>query len=448
VAGLAGAPFLLALKDEVSRNMIGMKIHIQGGTLIDPAAGTEQQADVFIAAGKIAAIGAAPADFHAAKTIDAKGLVVAPGFVDLSARLREPGYEHKATLKSEMAAALAGGVTSLVCPPDTDPVLDEPGLVEMLKFRARSLNQAHVYPLGALTVGLKGQTITEMVELTESGCIGFSQADVPVVDTQVLLRALQYANTYGYTVWLRPLDAYLAKGGVAASGALASRLGLSGVPVSAETIALHTIFELVRVTGARVHLSHRSSAAGIELMRAAKAEGLPVTCDVAVNHVHLIDVDIGYFDAQFRLDPPLRQQRDRDAIRAGLADGTIDAICSDHTPVDDDEKLLPFAEATPGATGLELLLSLTVKWASEAGVPLAKALSRITASPADVLKLPAGRLAAGATADLCVFDPHAHWRVEPRALKSQGHNTPFLGYELPSRVRATIVSGSVAFEQR
>ena len=424
-----------------------MKIHIQGGTLIDPVAGTEQQHDLFIAEGKIVAIGAAPANFQATKTIDAKGLSIAPGLVDLSARLREPGYEHKATLQSEMAAALAGGVTSLVCPPDTDPVLDEPGLVEMLRFRARNLNQAHVYPLGALTVGLKGTTITEMVELTESGCIGFSQADVPVVDTKVLLRALQYASTYGFAVWLRPQNAYLAKGGVAASGALASRLGLSGVPVSAETIALHTIFELVRVTGARVHLSHVSSAAGVALVRGAKAEGLPVTCDVTVNHVHLIDVDIGYFDAQYRLDPPLRSQRDREAIRAGLADGTIDAICSDHTPVDDDEKLLPFAEATPGATGLELFLSLTVKWASEANVPLAKALNRITASPADVLKLPAGRIAVGAVADLCVFDPHAHWRVEPRALKSQGHNTPFLGYELPARVRATIVAGRVAFEQ-
>ncbi|GJH02889.1 dihydroorotase [Paraburkholderia terrae] len=425
-----------------------MKIHIQGGTLIDPVAGTEQQQDVFIAAGKIVALGNAPADFNAARTIDAKGLYVAPGFVDLSARLREPGFEHKATLESEMAAALAGGVTSLVCPPDTDPVLDEPGLVEMLKFRARNLNRAHVYPLGALTVGLKGQVITEMVELTESGCIGFSQADTPVVDTQVLLRALQYANTYGYTVWLRPQDAYLAKGGVAASGPLASRLGLSGVPVSAETIALHTIFELVRVTGARVHLSHLSSAAGVELMRAAKAEGLPVSCDVTINHVHLIDIDIGYFDAQFRLDPPLRSQRDREAIRAGLLDGTIDAICSDHTPVDDDEKLLPFAEATPGATGLELLLSLTLKWADEEGVSLAKTLNRITAAPAGVLKLPAGRIEVGGTADLCVFDRDGHWRVEPRALKSQGHNTPFLGYELPARVRATVVSGQVAFEQR
>lgn len=424
-----------------------MKIHIEGGTVIDPAAGTEAGADVFIADGKIAAIGAAPVGFEADKTIDASGLCVAPGFVDLSARLREPGYEHKATLDSEMAAAVAGGVTTLACPPDTDPILDEPGLVEMLRFRARNLNRAHVHPLGALTVGLKGAVITEMVGLTEAGCIGFTQADVPIVDTQVLLRALQYASTYGYTVWLRPQDAYLAKGGVAASGAVASRLGLSGVAVAAETIALHTIFELVRGTGARVHLSHLSSAAGVALVREAKAEGLVVTCDVSANHIHLIDVDIGYFDSQFRLDPPLRGQRDREAIRAGLADGTIDAICSDHTPVDDDEKLLPFAEATPGATGLELLLSLTVKWADEARLSLAQALRRITAEPAKVLKLPVGRIEAGAAADICVFDRNAYWRVEPRALKSQGHNTPFLGYELPARVRATIVAGHVAYEQ-
>jgi dihydroorotase len=424
-----------------------MKIHIQGGTLIDPASGTEHQQDVFIAAGKIVALGAAPAGFQAERTLDARGLYVAPGLVDLCARLREPGYEHKATLESEMAAALAGGVTSLVCLPDTDPMLDEAGLIEMLNYRVGKLDRSRVYPLGALTVGLKGEVITEMVSLTEAGCIGFTQADRPIADTQALLRALQYASTYGYPVWLRPQDAYLSKGGVAASGALASRLGLSGVPVSAETIALFTLFELMRVTGARVHVMHLSSAAGVELVRAAKAEGLPLTCDVSANHLHLIDMDIGYFDAQFRLDPPLRQQRDREAIRAGLADGTIDAICSVHTPVDDDEKLLPFAEATPGATGLELLLSLTVKWAQEAGVPLARALARVTSAPAAVMQVSAGHLAVGEDADLCVFDANAHWRVEPRALKSQGHNTPFLGYELPAVVRATIVAGRIGFER-
>ena len=297
--------------------------------------------------------------------IDASGLVVAPGLVDLSARLREPGYEYKATLESEMQAAMQGGVTSLVCPPDTDPVLDEPGLVEMLKHRARGLNQAHVHPLGALTMGLKGKALTEMAELTEAGCIGFAQAEEPIEDTTVLLRALQYAKTFEYTVWLRPQDAHIGRGGIAHSGPLASRLGLAGVPVMSETIALHTIFELVRATGARVHLCRISSAAGIELIRAAKKEGLPVTCDVGVHHIHMTDADIGFFDSNARVTPPFRSQRDRDAIRAGLYDGAIDAICSDHTPVDDDEKLLPFGEASPGATGLELLLSLTLKWADD-----------------------------------------------------------------------------------
>jgi dihydroorotase len=339
-----------------------------------------------------------------------------------------------------------------VCPPDTDPVLDEPGLVEMLKHRARGLNQANVHPLGALTVGLKGQALTEMAELTEAGCIGFSQAEVPVEDTTVLLRALQYAKTFGYTTWLRPQDAHIGRGGVAHAGPLASRLGLAGVPAMSETIALHTIFELMRATGARVHVCRISSAPGIELVRAAKKEGLALTCDVGVHHLHLTDADIGFFDSNARFTPPLRSQRDRDAIHAGLADGTIDAVCSDHTPVDDDEKLLPFAEASPGATGLELLLPLMLKWAlaqrgSGARSALSLALSRITADAARVAGLAAGQLAPGAAADVVLFDPELRWTVAPAALASQGKHTPFAGYELAGQVRATIVGGRVAFER-
>lgn len=428
-----------------------MKLHIKNGRLIDPANGIDAQKDLFIGAGKVVAVGTAPEGFQASKTIDATGMIVVPGLVDLSVRLREPGYEYKATLESEMQAAMQGGVTSLVCPPDTDPVLDEPGLVEMLKHRAKGLNQAHVYPLGALTVGLKGEALTEMAELTEAGCIGFSQAEEPVVDTNVLLRAMQYANTFGYTVWLRPQDPHLGRGGIAHSGPVASRLGLSGVPVAAETIALHTIFELMRATGARVHLCRMSSAAGIELVRAAKKEGLPVTCDVGAHHVHLTDFDIGFFDPNARLTPPLRAQRDRDAIRQGLVDGTIDVICSDHTPVDDDEKLLPFGEASPGATGLELLLPLMLRWVDEARdtAPelLAKAIAKVTSDAARVTGLASGRLSVGSMADVCIFDPAARWKVDAKALASQGKHTPFLGYELSGQVKATIVSGHVAFER-
>ncbi|OIJ40959.1 dihydroorotase [Massilia timonae] len=430
-----------------------MKLHIKNGRVIDPANGIDAAQDLFIADGRIAALGAAPAGFNADQTIDATGLVVAPGLVDLSARLREPGYEYKATLESELQAAMQGGVTTLVCPPDTDPVLDEPGLVEMLKHRARMLDQANVHPLGALTVGLKGQALTEMAELTEAGCIGFAQAEEPILDTTVLLRAMQYAKTFGYTVWLRPQDAHIGRGGVAHSGPLASRLGLSGVPVMSETIALHTIFELMRATGARVHLCRISSAAGLDLIRAAKQEGLDLSVDVGVHHLHMTDADIGFFDSNARLTPPLRSQRDRDAIRAAVLDGTVDAVCSDHTPVDDDEKLLPFGEASPGATGLELLLSLTLKWAEDQqhGVDgdkaLAVALSRITRDAARIAGLPAGTLGVGAAADVVLFDPNARWKVEDKTLASQGKHTPFLGYELAGQVKATIVRGRVAYQR-
>lgn len=433
-----------------------MKILIQNGRVMDPATGRDEVADVAVAAGRIIAIGNVAPDFHPNRTIDAEGCVVAPGLIDLSVRLREPGQEHAGMLESEMAAAVAGGVTSLVCPPDTDPVLDEPGLVDMLRFRAEKLHLARVFPLGALTRGLQGEVLTEMAELTESGCIGFGQAEVPVVNTQVLQRALQYAATFDYTVWLRPNDAWLGKG-VAASGPLATRLGLSGVSAAAETIALHTLFELMRGIrsggqGARVHLCRISSAAGLALVRQAKADGLAVTCDVSVHNLHLTDVDIGYYDSRLRLQPPVRQQRDRDALRAGLADGTIDALVSDHNPVDADAKVLPFAEAEPGATAVELLLGLACRWAEQDGTGLMKALGVLTQGPLQVLgarlgtlQASVGRLAVGGVADLCVFDPRALVRVDPAQLRSQGKHTPFEGHELPARVVATLVAGQVAY---
>ena len=421
-----------------------MNILIQGGRVIDPASGLDGVADVAIADGKILSIGNMPDTFTAEQTMDAKGCIVAPGLVDLSVRLG-------GSLASELSAAVAGGVTSVVCPPDTEPVLDVPGLVEMLRYRSERLQQSRVFPLGALTRQLQGEVLTEMAALTDAGCVGFGQADVPMANTQTLQRALQYASTFGYSVWLRPQELHLGKG-VAASGAMATRLGLAGVPVAAETIALHTIFELVRSTQARVHLCRISSAAGVELMRQAKAEGLPVTCDVSINSLHLTDLDIGFFDSRMRVTPVLRQQRDRDALRAGLADGTIDALVSDHSPVDEDAKALPFAESAPGATGLELLLSLTLKWAADSGVSLSDALATITHRPAAVMGSALGELAAqlgtltvGAVADVCVLDAAAHWTVEPDALRSQGKHTPFGGYELPGRVRATLVGGALAF---
>ena len=421
------------------------RIEINNGRLVDAANRLDQVQSLYIDGERIVAVGTPPSGWKADKVIDASGKLICPGLIDLCARLREPGSEHKATLESEMLAAVAGGVTSLVCPPDTDPVLDEPGLVEMLKRRAGAIDQARVYPLGALTAGLQGKKLTEMVELIEAGCVGFTNANAPIVDTVVTYRAMQYAATYGYTVWLRPEEAHLAQGGIAHDGEVASRLGLAGIPVSAETVAISTIITLMRDTGARVHLARISSRLGVELVRAAKAEGLPLTCDVGIHHLLLSDRDIGHFDSQYRFAPPLRSPGDRDALSRGVIDGTIDAICSDHTPVDDDAKHVPFGEAEPGATGLEMLLPLTLKWATDAGATIPVVLQKITACPAKLLGLDSGVIAVGAPADLCIFDPAAFWAVTPQTLRSQGKNTPYLRREMQARVAMTLVGGRVVY---
>lgn len=423
-----------------------MKILIKNGRVVDPAGGLDAVLDIYVAAGRIVGLGAAPADFHANAEINAAGLVVAPGLVDLSVRLREPGLEYMATLESEMHAAAVGGITSLACPPDTDPPLDEPGLVEMLKFRAKNSPGPRVYPIGALTWKLKGERLTEMAELSEAGCVAFSQADNPIVDTMVLLRAMEYAYTFGFPIWLRPQDYHLARSGVVHDGVVSARYGLPAIPVPAETVALQTILLLVRETKARVHLCRLSSRAGVEMVRKAKADGLPVTCDVGIHHVHLSELDTADFNSHCHMVPPLRSQRDRDAIRAALLDGTIDCICSDHAPVDADAKEKPFQESEPGATGVELLLPLTLKWAGEAGLSLSQALDRITRKPAAILGADAGQIAVGRPADLCVFDPAAHWTVSNKTLASLGKNSPFLGMELQGRVRYTVIDGHIDFK--
>lgn len=420
-----------------------MKTAILNGRVIDPASGLDAITNVYIDGSRIAALGAAPAGFVAEQTLDARALVVTPGLVDLCARMREPGTEG--ALRGEMRAALAGGVTGVVCPPDTDPPLDEPGLVRMLRQSSRESQGARLYPLGALTTGLTGESLAEIKTLHDTGCVAFMQTRALPRDNGVLLQAMRYAKTFELPLWLRPVEANLSGSGVAASGAVAARLGLPTVPVVAETVALHTIFELQRATGTRVHLCRLSTAAGLDLVRQAKREGLPVTADVGIHHVHLTDVDIGYFDAHLRLDPPLRSQRDRDAIRAALIDGTLDAICSDHTPVDEDDKLLPFDEAAPGATALETLLPLTLKWAHEAQVSLQRALALITHNPARVLGEDTGRLAVGAKADITVFNPGTPWRVTADALASHGKGTPYLNLELEGRVVYTLVGGELRY---
>lgn len=414
-----------------------MRIEIAGARIVDPASGRDAPGSLYIAEGRIAALDRAPDGFRADESVDARGLVACPGLVDLSARLREPGT----TLESELAAAAAGGVTTVACPPDSDPVLDEPGLVEMLARRAASLAMGHVLPLGALTEGLEGHRLAEMLELAESGCVGFSQGNAPLPSPGTLLNALKYAATFGFTVWLRPEDPSLAAGGVAHEGEVATRMGLPPIPVAAETVAIRTILELAATTGARVHLARLSSAAGAGLVAEAKRRGLPVTCDVSVHHLHLCDRDIAEFDSSCRLSPPLRSPSDRDALRRALADGTVDAVCSDHAPVDEDAKQVPFGEAQPGATALELLLPLTLQWGREGGMPLAATLARVTCDAARVLGVPAGRLAAGEAADVCLFRPETPWTVRPEALASLGKFTPFMGLELTGRVARTFAAG-------
>ncbi|EUJ09927.1 dihydroorotase, multifunctional complex type [Methylophilaceae bacterium 11] len=422
-----------------------MNILIQHGRVIDPANHIDAQHDLYIADGKIVAIDQAPSGFKANQTIDASGLVVAPGLVDLSVRLREPGFEYKATLNSELQAAAAGGVTSLACPPDTEPTLDEPGLVEMLKYRAKKLNLAHVYPFGALTRQLEGKTLTEMCELTEAGCVGFTQADHPIIDTQVLWRACEYAATFGYTLFLRAEDPYLAKDGVAHDGEVASRLGLKGIPAAAESLALASLLRIARETGTRLHIQRLSTAEGVELVRQAKQQGQAVTADVSTQHLHLTELDIGFFNTQTHLRPPLRTQRDQYALCEGLKDGTIDAICSDHSPVDDDAKLLPFAEAETGASAVELLLPLTLKWANNTQQTLSDAIARITIMPATIMGIPAGSLTVGQCADVVIFNPDEYRKVEAQHLKSQGKNTPFLNMELAGKVHYTLVEGLITY---
>jgi dihydroorotase len=412
-------------------------IHIRGGRLIDPKNGIDRQADVFVAAGKVRAVGEAPPDFSAARMIDATGCVVCPGLVDLSARLP--------ALEAELLAAVAGGITALACPPDTSPPLDEPGLVERLVRRSESIGLARVFPVGALTQQLAGEKLSEMASLARAGCIAFSQATRPIFDTQVLLRAMQYAATFGHAIRLQPQDHYLARHGVAHDGEVASRLGLPGIPVCAETVAVATALNLAFDTGVRLHLSKLSSAAGIALVRQARASGVKVSGDVAVAHLHLAEDDIGYFDSQARFDPPLRSRADRAALRGAVAEGLV-AVCSDHTPVGADGKQLPFGEALPGAVGLELLLPLVLRWAREDRVPLSAALARVTCDPAAALGIEAGSLAAGRRADLCVFDPRESWRVTAETLRSREKNTPFLGGEMSGRVRATLVGGRVVYE--
>ena len=404
--------------------------------------------DIYIDGGIIVGINNAPEGFNAAQTLDANHQLVSFALADLAVRLQEKGGNHRDMTQSTLSAAVAGGVAHVAILPDSAPILDEPDLVGLLTNKSRALGLARVHPIGALTRGLAGEQLAEMATLAESGCVAFSQADVPLKSTQVLQRALAYAASFKLPVWLRVQDASLG-GGVVGAGAYASRLGLSGMSVASEAIALHTLFELLRSMGAsapRVHICRISSARAVELIRAAKVELLPITCDVNMHHLHLVDTDMGYFDSQFVFNPPLRTSSDRAALRSAVLDGTIDAVVSDHVAVDADAKQLPVGTAQAGSVGVQWLLNLLVLLAQEEHVDVAQTLSAAVTRAYAILKLPAPAWQNGATASLVIFNEQTHQTLSTAHVGTQ-LNTPYLGYELPAEVWATIIDGQIVYAQ-
>ena len=421
-------------------------LSIRNGRVIDPANGVDRVTDLHLARGKILTLGPAPAGFEPQRTIDADGLVVCPGLVDLSARPREPGQEYKATLHSETRAAACGGITTLCCPPDTDPVIDTPAMVTLVRKRAQRLGNARVLPVGALTRGLDGEQLSEMASLQGAGAVALSNAEHPLANTLVERRALEYAATFGILVMLRPEDPHLRDAGCAHEGPVASRLGLPGIPAAAETVAIARDLALAEQTGCRVHFRGLSTATAIRKLDQARNQRLPVTADVAIHQLHLTEMDLEGFDSNCHVNPPLRSLGDRDTLRQGVARGIVSAICSDHQPHDPDAKEAPFPSTAPGISGLETLLPLTLKLVDEGVFDLRAAIACLSCGPADILGLPHGRLTPGADADICLFDPDSHWVLQREALVSAGHNTPFHGWELRGRVTHTLFEGRIVYQ--
>jgi dihydroorotase len=424
-----------------------MSLVIQGGHVIDPANQIDAQKDIYIDdEGFVVGVGPVPDGFKPQQTLDARGKIVCPGLVDLRARLREPGLEYKATIESETRAAVAAGITTLCCPPDTNPVIDTPAMAQMIQHRAWRFGLAFIHPLGALTRGLEGQHLADMNALDDAGCVGFSNALLPVTDTLVMRRALEYAASFDLTVFLHSEDPWLHGPGCVHEGEVSTRLGLPGIPEAAETVGVARDLALIEQTGCRAHFCSLSSARAVAMITAAQKQGLPVSADVTAHHLHLTEHDIGFFNTQCHVLPPLRAIRDRDGLRAALKSGVIAAICSDHQPHEPDAKLAPFAEAEPGISGLETLLPLTLRLVEEKLLSLSEALALLTSQPADILGIDAGHLGVGATADVCVFDPKLNWTLTPEKLVSRGRNTPFLGQEFRGRVTHTLVGGEIVFE--
>jgi len=424
-----------------------MRLLIQGGHLVDPANLVDAEKDLYIDdEGFVVGVGKAPEGFKPERILDAKGRIVCPGLVDLRARLREPGLEYKATIESEVQAAVAAGITTLCCPPDTNPVIDTPAMAQMIQHRAWRFGLAFIHPLGALTKGLAGMELTDMRALNDAGCVGLTNALAPVTDTLVMRRALEYAASFDLTVFLHSEDPWLHANGCMHEGEVSTRLGLPGIPEAAEIVGVARDLALIEQTGVRAHFCGLSSARAVAMIAQAQGRGLPVSADASAHHLHLTEHDIGFFDTQCHVLPPLRSLQDREGLRAAVQRGTIAAICSDHQPHEPDAKLAPFAESEPGVSALETLLPLTLRLVDENLLTLNQAIAMLTVKPARILGVDAGHLGVGATADVCIFDPEARRTLTAENMVSRGRNTPFLGRELRGRVTHTLVGGDTAFE--
>ncbi len=423
-----------------------MTLLIKNGLLIDTVGGNTTQTDIYIEQDRICSIGKAPTDFTPEQTIDAKGHWVLPGLVDIQARLRDPGQPQKANIASETTAAVHNGITSLCLPPDTQPVIDNSATVELIHHRNTTFGcGARVYPIAALTRELGGEQLSNIASLKANGCVALSNATYPLLNNLVQRRAMDYAAGEDMLVIIQPVDVDLLGNGCAHEGALATRLGLPAIPEAAETAALAKDIELVAQTNARTHFGQLSCARSVDMVRRAKAKGLPITADCAIHQLFLTDHDIGNFDCSKLTFPPLRSQYDKAALREGVADGTIDCLCSDHQPHETDAKLRPFPSAEPGISGLDTLLPLALRLVEEELLPLADIIARISFNPAQIIGLPAGHLDAGELADIVIVDPGAHYICRSSEFVSQGKNTAFEGWDFRGRVQTTIISGKVVY---
>ncbi|MFH1032950.1 MAG: dihydroorotase [Pseudomonadota bacterium] len=415
---------------------------LKGGRLLCPASGLDQAGDLLIKDGLIAALGR-DIDEPGAQVVDCAGLLVTPGLIDLHVHLREPGQEYKETVASGSAAGAAGGFTGLCCMPNTSPVNDSRAVTELVLQKARAAGLCRVYPVGAITLGLKGQALAEMAELKEAGCVAVSDDGHPVADSRLLRRAMEYAAGFDLPVVCHSEDTRLSAGGVMHEGPTATRLGLKGIPHQAEVICVERDLNLARLSGARVHIAHVSCQGSLEAVARAKDAGLAVTCETAPHYLMLRDQDVGDYDTNFKMNPPLRTAEDIRALRRGLAEGIIDAVATDHAPHSVLEKEVEFDQAAFGVVGLETALGVVLQLVEEGSLSLGQAIARLTSSPARVLGLPGGRLQEGGPADITVIDPARSWTVEPKEFRSLSRNTPFAGRVLPGRAVLTVLGGRV-----